>query len=647
VLHTIEASQDQQAKVFGSSSEKSGLVLHTRKSKPMAPTRTERQKASWAHLCDDVLQDPQIQEFLHAMGVKNATQFIRIEDAFLSAPIVVNQGSEERSILLVPTMRNIIIDCKRWWASHPIKEVESWLELTTESLELFQEELFQQDQEANNKTKEAAAALETANLKSKEAAATLEAVNLKANDELNAAAKRTADEINAAAKRTADALNAAKIQVANLEIEAATIKRDAAKKTADEAANKVTSNMFTLTGKTGGEQDRLVTARATVVYQQQADDIPFVPSAAIIVQQQVGCKSEFTIQGNDGDEEHGYGQEKNRMSDKTKFLSRARPHAFLEGERKLRAEVDALFDPGGEESPASCERVEEGDDEGFDPQIEEPLEGEGKVEVELTNKEVEGEEAKIPKEFMGSVGGDAGREVYQYLNSAPFFIPDKLLGCAAVLQEEDKHVLRYSVVKKTIDSGDDTNQHQIKILVATSDEGCKDIISYHKLSDLCKRQAKEVLAVKSDAISVAVCEKQHGWLEMAGRKRLNKFRKRKKHYNCQTKATKQCAPKQAKRIKLDEEESDKTHWANTVSEEMAQLAEYKIVQARGVSEGMKPSWKRRNLHMSLKCKHGEVVRTKQLKSRKTKLRGVSRYYRVGDISGERVCSLRRARVQAR
>jgi hypothetical protein len=176
----------------------------------MVPTRTERQKASWAHLCDDVLQDPQIQEFLHAMGVKNATQFIRIEDAFLSAPIVVNQGSEERSIILVPTMRNIIIDCKRWWASHPIKEVESWLELTTESLELFQEELFQQDQEANNKTKEAAAALEAANLKSKEAAATLEAVNLKANDELNAAAKRTADEINAAAKRTADALNAAK-----------------------------------------------------------------------------------------------------------------------------------------------------------------------------------------------------------------------------------------------------------------------------------------------------------------------------------------------------------------------------------------------------------------------------------------------------
>jgi hypothetical protein len=254
VLHTIKASQDQQAKVFGSSSGKSGLVLHTRKSKPMVPTRTERQKASWAHLCDDVLQDPQIQEFLHAMGVKNATQFIRIEDAFLSAPIVVNQGSEERSIILVPTMRNIIIDCKRWWASHPIKEVESWLELTTESLELFQEELFQQDQEANNKTKEAAAALEAANLKSKEAAATLEAVNLKANDELNAAAKRTADEINAAAKRTADALNAAKIQVANLEIEAATIKRDAAKKTADEAANKVTSNMFTLTGKTGGEQ---------------------------------------------------------------------------------------------------------------------------------------------------------------------------------------------------------------------------------------------------------------------------------------------------------------------------------------------------------------------------------------------------------
>jgi hypothetical protein len=72
---------------------------------------------------------------------------------------------------------------------------------------------------------------------------------------------------------------------------------------------------------------------------------------------------------------------------------------------------------------------------GFDPRVEEPLEGEGNVEVELTNKD-EGEEAKIPKEFMRSVGGNTGREVYQDLNSAPFFIPDKLLGCAAVLQEE-------------------------------------------------------------------------------------------------------------------------------------------------------------------------------------------------------------------
>jgi hypothetical protein len=61
------------------------------------------------------------------------------------------------------------------------------------------------------------------------------------------------------------------------------------------------------------------------------------------------------------------------------------------------------------------------------------------------------------------------------------------------------------------------------MLVATSDGGCKDsdagctdIISYHELSDLCERQAKEVMAVKSDAISVAVCEKQHGLPEMAG-----------------------------------------------------------------------------------------------------------------------------------
>jgi hypothetical protein len=134
------------------------------------------------------------------------------------------------------------------------------------------------------------------------------------------------------------------------------------------------SSIFTLTDKTGEEQVRLATARANVVCQLQADDISFVPSDAIIVQLQVGCKSEFTIQGSDaGDEEHGYGQQNNRMSDKTKLLSQAKPHAFLEGECSLRAEVDALLDPGREESPASCERVkeeeeeEEEEEEGFDP----------------------------------------------------------------------------------------------------------------------------------------------------------------------------------------------------------------------------------------------------------------------------------------
>jgi hypothetical protein len=72
-----------------------------------------------------------------------------------------NQGNEEQ--MLATAKRNIIRDCKQWWAKQPVKDFETWLELNSESLELFQEELFAKEQEADEadiKTKEAAATLE-------------------------------------------------------------------------------------------------------------------------------------------------------------------------------------------------------------------------------------------------------------------------------------------------------------------------------------------------------------------------------------------------------------------------------------------------------------------------------------------------------
>jgi hypothetical protein len=69
--------------------------------------------------------------------------------------------------MLAMAKRNIICDCKQWWAKQSVKDIETWLELYSETLKLFQEELFAKEQEAdgaNTKTKEAAAALEVANL---------------------------------------------------------------------------------------------------------------------------------------------------------------------------------------------------------------------------------------------------------------------------------------------------------------------------------------------------------------------------------------------------------------------------------------------------------------------------------------------------
>jgi hypothetical protein len=170
----------------------------------MASTRSERQRQSWAHLCNDVLKDLPIQQFLEANGITNATAFVRLDDDALSEAFLVRVGDEERSMTLPRGTRNIIADCKHWWVNHPNqdKDVETWLELTTDMLEEYQEALLVEVQ------KEKIAA--------KEAALYLVAVN----------------------KQLVDA----KLGTAELEIETAAIKRDKEKKAAEDAATKAASD---------------------------------------------------------------------------------------------------------------------------------------------------------------------------------------------------------------------------------------------------------------------------------------------------------------------------------------------------------------------------------------------------------------------
>jgi hypothetical protein len=97
------------------------------------------------------------------------------------------------------------------------------------------------------------------------------------------------------------------------------------------------------------------------------------------------------------------------LSDKTEqLLVRAKLHSFVEGERNLRAEADARFDPDGEEPPALHKRVT----------------------VETVNDDDDKDEDVIPnpKKFVRSVVGDASLRI-RHLSSHPSSFLDELFCC--------------------------------------------------------------------------------------------------------------------------------------------------------------------------------------------------------------------------
>jgi predicted Abi (CAAX) family protease len=111
-----------------------------------------------------------------------------------------------------------------------------------------------------------------------------------------------------------------------------------------------------------------------------------------------------------------------------------------------------------------------------------------RVTVQTVNEDDGEDEDAIlnPKKFVWSDVGDAGNDVYQSPNKAPFFTSEQLHERTVLLQEEDKRVLRYEVVKMIKDR-DAANHQQITFPMAIGDGTLEELISYNELSDLCKR----------------------------------------------------------------------------------------------------------------------------------------------------------------